>query len=204
MSEDGIATDPGKVEKICNLSALKDKSGIRSILGLGNYYKWFIKSYCVIKAPRQELLKKSVHFRWGDEEEQTFINLKDTLCKAPVLAYPNPDVLYIIDTDASNLAIGAVLLQVQDGEEKVIMYGSKAFSLSQRRWCLTRRELFAIIHFVTGKLSYYLLNKEFTLRTDHSSLRWLESFHDKAIDVLAQSLHYLEPFRQYMTILYRP
>ncbi len=75
--------------------------------------------------------------------------------------------------------------QVKDGEEKVIMYGSKAFSGSQRRWCMTRRELFTIIHFVTVKSSYYMLNQEFTLRTDHLSLRWLDLFHDKATDVLA-------------------
>ncbi len=174
MSEEGIATDPTKVEKICNLSAPKDKGGVRSTLGLGNYYKRFIKSYCVITAPLQELLKKSVHFRWDDEQEGAFIMLKEALCKAPILAYPNPDVPYIVDTDASNLAIGAVLSQVQDGEEKVIMYSSKAFSGSQRQWCTIRRELFAIIHFVTGKFSYYLLNQEFTLCTDHSSLRWLD------------------------------
>ncbi len=69
MSKDGIATDPAKVAKMCNLSAPKDKGGIRSILGLGNYYKRFIKSYCVITAPLQELLKKSVHFRWDDKQE---------------------------------------------------------------------------------------------------------------------------------------
>ncbi len=132
VSEEGITTDPTKVEKICNLSAPKDKGGVRSILGLGNYYKRFIKSYCVITAPLQELFKKSVHFRRDDEQEDDFIKLKEALCKAPVLAYPNPDVLYIVETDASNLAIGAVLSQEQDGEEKVIMYGSKAFSGSQR------------------------------------------------------------------------
>ncbi len=65
------------------------------------------------------------------------------------MAYPNPYVPYVVDTDATNLAIGAVLAQVQDGEEKVIMYGSKAFSGSQQQGCTTRRELFAIIHFVT-------------------------------------------------------
>ncbi len=124
-SKDSIATDPMKVEKICNLSAPKDKSGIRSIMGLGNYYKRFIKSYCVITAPLQELLKKAVHFRWGDEQENSFVQLKDALCKAPVLVYPDPDLPYVVDTDARNLAIGAVLLQIQDGEEKVIMYGSE-------------------------------------------------------------------------------
>ncbi len=121
----------------------------------------------------------------GDEQEQAFINLKDALYKALVLAYLDPDAPYVVDTDASNLAIGAVLSQVQDCEEKLIMYGSKAFSGSQRQWCMTRRELFAIIHFVTVKFSYYLLNQEFTLRTDQSSLRWLDSFYDKATDVLA-------------------
>ncbi len=76
-----------------------------------------------------------------------------------MLAYTDPDIPYVADTDASNLAISAVLSQVQNGEEKVIMYGSKAFSGSQRRWCTTRRELFDIIHFVTVKFSYYLLNQ---------------------------------------------
>ncbi len=173
-------------------------------MGLGNYYKWFFKSYCVITAPLQELLKKSVHFRWEDEQEQFFINLKHALCKAPVLAYPDPDSPYVVDKDASNLAIGAVLSQVQDCEEKVIMYGSKAFSESQQRWCTTRRALFAIIHFVTVKFSYYLLNQVFKLCTDHSSLRWLDSFYDKATKVLARWLHSLEPFRPYITIFYRP
>ncbi len=120
--------------------------------------------------------------------------LKEALCKAPVLAYPNPDLPYVVDTDASNLSIGAVLSQLQDSEEKVIIYGSKAFSGSQRRWCTTRRELFAIIHFVTVKFSYYFLNKEFTLSTDHSLLRWLDSFHYKATDLFAQWLHYMESF----------
>ncbi len=90
MSKDGIATDPMKVEKICNLSSPKDKSGIRRILGLGNYYKRFIKSYCVIAASLQELLKKAGHFRWRDEQENSFLQLKDAFCKALVLAYPDP------------------------------------------------------------------------------------------------------------------
>ncbi len=74
VSEEGIATDPKKVEKICNLSASKDKGGIRSILGLGNYYKRFLKSYCVITASLQEFLKRSVHFRWDDEQEDVLSN----------------------------------------------------------------------------------------------------------------------------------
>ncbi len=60
----------------------------------------------MITAPLQELLKKSFHFRWDDEHEDAFIKLKEALWKAPVLAYPNPDLPYVVDTNASNLAIG--------------------------------------------------------------------------------------------------
>ncbi len=186
VSKKGIATDPKKVEKICNLPAPKDNGEVRSILGLGNYYKWFIKSYLVITAPLQELLKKLAHFRYTDEQDGAFNKLKEVLCKTPVLAYPNPDEPYIVNTDASNLVISAILSPVQDGVRKVIMYGSKTFSGSQRRWCMTRRELFAIIHFIMVKFSYYLLNQEFTLRTDHSLLQWLDLFHNKATDVLTR------------------
>ncbi len=91
VSEEGIVTDPEKEKKIRNLFAPTDKGGIRRILGLGNYYNHFIKSFCVITAPLQELLKKSVHFRLGDEKEDAFNKLKEALCKAPVLAYPDPD-----------------------------------------------------------------------------------------------------------------
>ncbi len=118
VSKEGIAIDSAKVEKICNLSTPKDKGGIRSILGLQNYYKQFIKSYCVITAPLQELLKKSVHFRWGDKQEQTFIKLKEALYKAPGLAYQDHNIPYFVDTDASNLAMGngeVLLLLVKSG-----------------------------------------------------------------------------------------
>ncbi len=107
--EESIAIDPKKIEKICNLSAPKDKERIRSILGLGQYY---IKIYCVITAPLQELLKMSVHFRWDDEHPGAFIKLKEELCITPVLAYPDPNLPYVVNTDASNIAIGAVLSEV--------------------------------------------------------------------------------------------
>ncbi len=86
VSKEGIA------RKDMQLIHTQRQRGVRSILGLGKYYKRFIKSYCVITTPLQELLKKSVHFRWDDAQEDAFIKLKEALCKAPVLAYPNPDV----------------------------------------------------------------------------------------------------------------
>ncbi len=103
--------------------------------------KKHIGTWKLLQAVHQELLcnnspstgiVEEVHFMCGDEQEKAFIQLKDALCKAPALAYLNPDLPYVMDTDAGNVAIGAVLSQVQDGEEKVIMYGSKAFLGLQR------------------------------------------------------------------------
>ncbi len=78
-----------------------------------------------------------------------------------MLAYPDPDVPFIVDEDASNLAIGAVLSQLQNGVGKVIMYGSKSFSRSQRLWCTIRRKHVGIIHTVTVKFSIYWLGPRF-------------------------------------------
>merc|ERR1711893_172930 len=96
---------------------------------------------------------------------------------APILAYPDPSAEFILDTDASGYGIGAVLSQVQEGKERVIAYGSKALTKEERRYCVTRRELLAIVHFV--KLyRHYLYGKRFLLRTDHGALKYLFNFKD--------------------------
>ena len=80
-----------------------------------------------------------------------------------------------MDTDASDKAIGAVLSQVQDGKERVVANGSFVLSTAQRNYCVTRRELLAIVVF-TKHFRHYLLGNKFTVRTDHNSLIWLMRF----------------------------
>jgi hypothetical protein len=99
------------------------------------------------------------------------------LTTAPVLAYPQRDASFILDTDASLSGIGAVLSQVQDGEEKVIAYASKTLSRSQQRYCTTNRELLAVITFLKH-FRHYLWGRKFLVRTDHASLIWLKNFKD--------------------------
>ena len=97
--------------------------------------------------------------------------LKSKLTEAPVLAYPNQDDHYILDTDASNHSIGVELLQVQDGIEQLIGFGSFVLDASQRNYCTTRKKLLAVVRF-TRHFKHYLLGRAFTVRTDHSSLTW--------------------------------
>ena len=94
--------------------------------------------------------------------------------------------------DASDKAIGAELLQVQDGVEKVICYGSLSLTPSQQNYCTTRKELLAIVRF-TREYHHYLLGRSFIVRTDHSSLTWLMHFK-QAEGQLAQWLEELSQF----------
>ena len=91
------------------------------------------------------------------------------------MCYPYENDTFILDSDASGHAIGAVLSQVQNGKEKVIAYASKTLSESQRKYCTTYRELLAVVTFVKY-FRHYLLGQKFKIRTDHASLIWLKNF----------------------------
>ena len=102
----------------------------------------------------------------------------------------------ILDTDASDHAIGAELIQVQNGEERVIAYGSYALTAKQRKYCVTRKELLAVVRF-TCQFRHYLLGRPFTVRTDHSSLVWLTHFREPQ----GQLARWLEDFSQFNMVL---
>ena len=97
------------------------------------------------------------------------------LCAAPILAFPQPNVPCILDTDASDVAVGAVLSQLVDGIERPIAFFSRVMGKSQRAYCATRRELLGVV-MALQHFRHYLLGTKVILRTDHASLKWLNSF----------------------------
>ena len=177
VGSEGISTDPTKIEAIKNWPTPKDASDVRSGLGMFGYYRKFIREYSRKARPLTRLTEKNVDFSWGPEEEAAWQLLKDELLKAPILAYPDPTKEFILDTDASGFGIGAVLSQIQEGKERVIAYGSKALTKEERRYCVTRKELLAIVHFVK-QYRHYLYGNKFLIRTDHGALRYLMNFKD--------------------------
>lgn len=89
-----------------------------------------------------------------------------------MLAYPDPSLPYIIDTDASDVGLSTVLSQVQDGEEKVIAYYSKALASPENNYCVARKGLLAVVK-AMKYFRLYLYGRHLKSRTDHGSLRWL-------------------------------
>ena len=110
-----------------------------------------------------------------------------------MLGYPDPKLLYILDTDASNDGVRAVLSQVQGGEERVIRYYSKTLTPPERNYCVTRRELLTVVKRVKH-FRPYLYGQKFTLRTDHASLLWLCQRKEPS-DQVARWLETLAEFR---------
>lgn len=136
---------------------------------------------------------------WDEEQQSAFNEVKLALASAPVLTLPTKEDYFILDTDASEFAIGAELSQIQNGVERTIAYASLTLLPEQRRYCTTRKELLAVVFF-TRYFRYYLLGKCFTVRTDHSSLQWLLNFRYHE----GQIARWIEELSQYnMTIQHR-
>ena len=200
VSKNGIKPNPKLIESVEKWKVPKNVKDVQQFLGLCNYYRQFVSKFSEIASPLSKLTRKDVIFKWSDECQYSFEMLKKALCKAPVLAYPNPHGNFVLDTDASNVGIGAVLSQVQDGKEKVIAYGSKKLDKQQQRYSVTRRELLAVVTFI-HQFRHYLVGKKFLLRTDHGSLRWLFAFKDPQ----GQLARWLESLSQYsFDIQHRP
>jgi len=144
-----------------------------SFLGLASYYRRFICRFAEVAAPLHRLQEKAISFQWSEQCNSAFETLKRRLSSAPVLAFPRSSDTFILDTDTSEHGIGAVLSQNQHGVERVIAYGSRTLTKSERNYCVTQRELLALIYFLRHLCSY-LLGHPFIVRTDHAALKWIQ------------------------------
>ena len=176
---DGVQCDPKKIEAVRDWKVPSSVTEVKSFMGLASYYRKFIQDFSKVAEPLNALTKKVQEFQWTERCQEAFELLKAKLTEAPILSYPShsEEDLFILDTDASDVGVGAVLSQVQNGEEKVISYASKTLSPSQRKYCVTYRELLAVVLFV-NQFRHYLLGRRFKIRTDHVSLKWLMRFKD--------------------------
>lgn len=167
----GVRTDPAKISAIQKWQIPSNKAELMSFIGLCNYYRRFVNNYADSIKPLQDLANEK-EFIWTWEHTEAFRILKVRLCTTPVLSLPRPNCTYILDTDASFFAMGAVLSQIQDGVETVISYASNQLTKSQKQFCITRKELLSV-HTYMNKFKHYLMGQHFIVRTDHRALLWI-------------------------------
>ena len=200
VSENGIAVDPEKTKAVQNWPVPKNVKEVRSFIGLCSYMRRFIAGFSSVCKPLHLLTQKDHRFEWNEECQVAFETLKTALTTAPILGFPQESQgEFILDCDASNDALGAVVSQLQEGEERVISYYSKCFSKAERRYCTTHKELLSVVSSIKH-FHHYLYGRHFKVRSDHGSLRWLMRF--KMCE--GQLARYLETLAGYdFTIEYR-
>ena len=200
VSRDGVAITNDHVECIMKWPRPKDHHEAEKFLGFVNYHRDFLPGLAELLNPLYTLTKRGTTFAWTDSCEEAFQQLKQMLSSTPVLAYPNNDDPYILDTDASDFAVAAALYQVQQGQERPISFASFALTPAQKKYCTTRKELLAVVVF-TRRFRHYLLGRHFKVRTDHGSLTWLCKFKNPC----GQLGRWMEELSQYdMELEHRP
>uniref|UniRef100_A0A2N9G0F9 RNA-directed DNA polymerase n=1 Tax=Fagus sylvatica TaxID=28930 RepID=A0A2N9G0F9_FAGSY len=184
----GIAVDEEKVKAIKEWPTPKSITEVRSFHGLASFYRRFVKDFSTLAAPLTEIVKKSVGFKWGSEQDRAFIEIKERLCGAPLLALPDFSKTFEIECDASGIGIGAVLMQ----EKRPIAYFSEKLNGAALNYPTYDKELYALVR-ALETWQHYLWPKEFVIHTDHESLKHLKG-QGKLNRRHAQWMEFIETF----------
>ena len=145
---------------------------MRSFTAFCNYYRKFVKNFAEVDKPLYRLNSKGVKFTWEKEHENAFQFLKKRLLQAPILVFPNFRQPFVIDTDASETALGAVLSQIIDGEERPIAFESRVLSKTEVNYATTKREALGFVQAMQW-VRPCIYGSQCIVRTDHASLQWL-------------------------------
>lgn len=177
ITSEGLKPNDDKINAVLNYPIPKTTTEIKSFLGLIGYYRKFIKDFAKITRPMTVCLKKGKKITLDDEYKESFELCKKILTNAPLLQFPDFKKPFILTTDASNYAIGAVLSQGPIGSDKPIAYFSKTLSDTQTRYSTIEKELYAVLEGVKH-FRPYLYGNKFFIYTDHRPLAWLYSLKE--------------------------
>ena len=179
VSADGVKPDPKAVAKLSDWEIPRNKTEMQSFLGFANYYREFIPWHTKLVAPLHAVTGLNVTFMWGPEQQKAFNEIKKALIEATALAQPDSEGEFVLDTDASAVAISGILHQWQGppGERRLrpIVYGSKKLTTTQAKYGAPKLEMFAAYYFIVKNHSY-LCPRKFTLRVDIQALSWLKTY----------------------------
>ena len=197
-----VKPETSKIGAVESFAVPQTKRQVRAFLGLTGYYRKFIPNYAETAAPLTDLTKKNApnSVNWTQSCQTAFEQLKRLLCSTPVLSSPDFTRRFILQTDASDIAVGAVLSQRdEEGNDHPIAYFSWKLLPREVRYSTVEKECLAI-KLAAQSFRVYLLGREFTIQTDHRSLEWLDRLKENNSRLTRWSLA-LQPFN--FTVEYR-
>ena len=177
VSKQGLSPNPDNIRKVSEWPVPENVTEVRQFLGLASYYRRFVRNFASVAKPLNNLTKKDSALSWTPACQAAFDQLKSQLTGPELMAYPRDSGLFVLDTDACDVSIGAVLSQMQDGQERVIAYGSRSLNKAETNYCVTDKELLAVLYF-TQYYRCYLLGRQFIVRSDHQALKWIFSLRE--------------------------
>ncbi|KAL0442643.1 UNVERIFIED_CONTAM: Retrovirus-related Pol polyprotein from transposon [Sesamum latifolium] len=160
-----IRMDPKKVQAIEEWKPPSDVHDLRSFLGLANYYRRFVKSYSEIARPMTDLLKKTETWNWTPQCQESFDRLKRAMVTDPVLGLPDMSKPFVVETDASDFALGGVLMQ----DSHPVAFESRKLKDVERRYSVHEKELLAVVHCLR-LWRHYLLGSPFVVKMDNTAV----------------------------------
>ncbi len=172
VSEEGIRPDPKKIEAILKMPTPTNQTTTRSLLGSCSYFRKFIPNFAKISAPLYELTKENHRFQWNNEANAALETIKTHLMTHPILHHPNFDYPFIVQVDACDTGLGAVLLQRINGQERIIEWISRTLQPAERHWAVREKEALVII-WSCEIFRPFLVGYKFIVESDHKSLKWL-------------------------------
>lgn len=184
-----------KITAVTDYPRPTTKTEIRAFLGLAGYYQHYIRDYSNIASPLTDALRKTEpnEVKWDDVKEKAFCSLKEALTNRPVLAAPDYNRTFIVQCDASDRGVGAVLCQLDErGRERPILFISRKLTGREQTYSASEKECACLV-WAIQKLSCYLAGSRFVVETDHCPLTWLQQMSSKNGRLLRWSLT-LQPY----------
>ena len=192
---DQVAMDKKELGQTEKAPRPRTKSQVRSFLCLAGYYRKFIANFADMAVPLTDLTKKGQPnaVSWGKEQQRAFQELKRTLTQAPILRLSDFIPPFIIQTDASDAGVGAVLAQQYNDGKFLIAYASKNLLNLERNHSGIERECLAVI-FGVKEFQNYVYGREFTLETDNQPLTHIDTCKVENCRIMRWAL-FLQPYR---------
>ncbi|MBW0519458.1 hypothetical protein O181_059173 [Austropuccinia psidii MF-1] len=176
VSSEGLKMDQAKVQQILNWPPQRNLKALQSFLGFANFYCRFIKTYSKKISSLTSFLKKDSCFPLNEEALSQFHQLKEAFTTAPILSHFNPSLPTIVETDASNYALGAVLSQVSDSAKHPIAFNRRKLIPAELNYEIHDKELLGIVWAFKRWRAFLLsLSSHFEVLTNHSSLQYFMS-----------------------------